>query len=287
MGTNAGGFGTPGQGDLASTSEREIIWGGDDTKGLIMRRNGLISGVTRDAGNSPTSVLRAGLILGRITASGAYTQFDISATDGSQYPAAILAIEALATDFGGSNADRVFGVITRAPVRAAMLLIKGSSLVGHADEYLVRRALADAGFVFDDDPMGYLAGRGERVYQATGTAETLTASQNGSLVVASNAAAETITLPAIKVGLSFDILRTGDQNLIVTSPEGDNIIVGNDLSADSVTFSTAGQRIGARLRMRCIYVNVSGTMTPKWLCETVLPPFGTGTTGAFAYAIAT
>jgi subtilisin family serine protease len=154
---------------------------------------------------------------------------------------------------------------------ASQLLIQGSALVGHADEFLARRQLWNAGCVLDDDMFGYLAGGGSRVALVTGTADTLTAAENGTTLFYNNAAAVAVTLPAIQPGLEYEIVRTADEELVVSSGEGDNIIMGNDLSADSVTFTTAGEQIGARVKVRSVYV---GT-TLKWLIEIVTVPFST------------
>lgn len=279
--TRLGGFGIPGTGAIERTSHKELLWGGDDRRIMALWKSEVISGATRDAANTPTTVLRPGLILGRLTSSGELEEWDGDASDGTQYIAGILDTELKATDFDANNADRSFRILVRGPVRAGALTIEGTALVGHTDEYLARRALVQAGFVFDDDPFGLKAGFGER-YLTTSGAVTVTADQNGTTFVASGADTN-FTLPAAKPGLSFDFIMATDHELVVTSPTADNIVVGNDASADSVTFTTAGQQIGARMRLKSVYV---GT-TIKWLCETVLPPFGTGTTGAFAYAIGT
>ncbi len=46
-----------------------------------------------DAGNTPTTTLRKGLVLGKITASGKYKEYDPSASDGSETAALILVDE--------------------------------------------------------------------------------------------------------------------------------------------------------------------------------------------------
>lgn len=44
-----------------------------------------------DAGNTPTTTLRKGLVLGKVTASGKYKEYDPNAVDGSQVAKLILA----------------------------------------------------------------------------------------------------------------------------------------------------------------------------------------------------
>ena len=78
-------------------------------------------------------------------------------------------------------------------------------------------------------------------------------------------------------------IREGDEEFIVTSAAGDDIIVVNDLSADSFTFTTATEHIGARVRVRSVYM---GT-TLKWTAEVVGTPFGTAVGSVQTFAIGT
>lgn len=271
--SSLGGFGVPGHGALVETSDREILWGGDHAKGLVLRKSAIISGAARDAGNSPTTVLRRGLLLGKVDATGEMEEWDADASDGTQNIAGILNVELRATDFDANNADRAFGVVIRAPLLANQLLIQGTALTSHIDEFLARRQLVAAGCILDDDPFGYLAGQGSRVARVTGTTDTLTEDENGTTLFYSNAASVTVTLPTIKPGLEYEIVREGDEELVIASALGGDVIVGNDLAANGVTITTAGEHIGARFRVRSIYM---GT-TLKWLIEGPLTLFGTGT----------
>lgn len=275
-----GGFATPGFGAAAYTSEREILWGGSDLQIGILRRNSIISGAARDAGNTPTTLLRRGLLLGKVDSTGELEEWDADASDGTQNIVAVLDISLKAQDFDANNTDRAFATLVRAPLIAAQLLIQGSAFVGHADEFLARRQLVAMGCVLDDDMQGFLAGRGDRVESNADTSDTLTASQNGMTLFYSNAAAVAVTLPAIKPGLQYDLIRTADEEFVVASAEGDNIVIGNDLSADSVTFTTAGEQIGAHVRVKSVYV----ATTLKWLIELPVKPFSTDNYLAMSFA---
>lgn len=282
MTTYSGGYGVPGIGSETSTVESEIFWGGDQSKLAILWKSDKYSGAARDAGATPTTVLRPGLIMGRVTSSGELEEWDADASDGTQNIAGVLDIELRMQDFAGTNADRVSRNVVRGPVRASKLLIQGSAFVGHADEYLARRQLFAAGFVLDDDPFGYKAGVTTRYAQVTGTTDSLTADENGSTIFYNNAASVTVTLPAIKAGLEFDLIRNGDEEFVVASAAGDDIIFGNDLSGDSVTFTTASEHLGARVQVRSVYM---GT-TLKWLMELVNTPFGTAAGSAVTVGLA-
>jgi hypothetical protein len=268
--SSLGGFGKPGQGAAVFTNDREIVAVGYDN--LCLFKSVVISSAARDAGSTPTTVLRPGLLLGKVTSSGEFEEWDADASDGTQNIAGINRTDITVLDQYGTAVDRVPpSVYQRGVFMASQLLIQGSALVGHADEFLARRQLWNAGCVLDDDMFGYLAGGGSRVALVTGTADTLTAAENGTTLFYNNAAAVAVTLPAIQPGLEYEIVRTADEELVVSSGEGDNIIMGNDLSADSVTFTTAGEQIGARVKVRSVYV---GT-TLKWLIEIVTVPFST------------
>ncbi len=260
MTTSSGYAGIPGAGTLESTSERQILWGGDAAKGLSLWKNEVYSGAARDAGNSPTSVLRAGLLMGKVTSSGLLLQWDTAATDGSQYLYGILGEEIKSTDFNGDNADRVYRVYVKAPVQAAQLLIKGVALTSAADQYLARKMLYDAGFTLDDDPQGFLAGKGARSLAVT-TATTVTAAQNGTRFESTGSGSTTFTLPTIAKGLEYEFANLVDFAMIVASAATDIIITINDVAADSVEFSTAGSLIGASCRM------TADGAGDKWLCR--------------------
>ena len=118
--------------------------------------------------------------------------------------------------------------------------------------------------------------------QAAGTTLAPTAAQSGTRFILTNAAAVAVTLPAVAEGLVFEFLRAADEEMAIASAEGDNMIVGNDTEADSITFTTPGEHIGALVRAEGILV---GT-TAKWLITVPHVPIGTGT--AFpTYASAT
>lgn len=267
-----GGFAKPGQGAALFTTEREIVCQGFEPNRALYK-SAVISGATRDAGNSLTHVLRPGLLLGVVTSTGEYEEWDADASDGTQFLAGVLWKELRATDFDANNTDRVFTILVGGvPLIAGNLLVQGTAMTSATDEPLARRVLKSAGFWLDDDPMGYLAGAGFRFETQTGTSHTLTKSDNGKMVLYSSASAVLATLPTILPGLEFDFVRVGDEELVVASAEGDNMIVGNDLSADSVTWTTASQQIGARLRVKSVYMST----TLKWLTEVVPAPYSTG-----------
>lgn len=258
--TSLGGFGVPGMGAGAPTYESEILWGGDESKGLALFQGCVYSGAIRAAGMTPTTLIPPGLLIGKVSASGEEEEWDSTATDGTQNIDGVTPNSFRAQDFEANNQDRLFRKLVRGPVKAKRLLIKGAAFVGHADEFLARRQMAQAGFIFDDDPFNYLSGltiRSEAVSANTSVA----AAQNGTTFFQTQAGATTFTLPEIKAGLEYTFISLVDQNMIIASSEGDNIIIENDVSADSITFSTASKKMGAQLTLESRYAN--GTL--KWI----------------------
>lgn len=72
----------------------------------------VISGAARDAGNTGyTTVLRPGLVMGIITASGKWAQWDADAVDGTEVARGILMTLGLNTQLDNANADRYLATI--------------------------------------------------------------------------------------------------------------------------------------------------------------------------------
>src|SRR3990167_4609697 len=165
-GTYLGGYGTPGFGALEQTTEKAVLFS-DPSKWLF--GDAIYDGAIRDAGNSPTTLIRAGLIVGKDSTSGLLSEWDADASDGTQNIAGILCEEIRAQDFNANNADRYFRTLWRGPLQASQLLIQGTAFTSHIDEHLARRFLVANGCIFDDDPFGYEAGVAPRVARVTGT----------------------------------------------------------------------------------------------------------------------
>lgn len=282
MTTYEGGYGEPGVGATLSTTPREIIWGACDNP-PIYRAQTWFDSAAADAGNTPTSHLRPGLLLGKLSATGKkHLQWDPLATDGSKDLSGVLAgFDGLRmTDYNATASPRWYYRLVRAPLLASQLLIKGSAFVGHAYEYLARRQLHMAGFVLDDDPMGYLTGLVPRVEWDTTVALGPTAAQTGTTFYLSNAAAVAVTLPTIKAGLKYTFVRTADEELAVTATGA--LFVGNSSTSGTITFTTTGQQIGAAVAVEAMYIASAGTL--KWVTTMPWAFFGTGT-ASMAYAI--
>ena len=270
---HGGQFGLPGSTEAIFSDVNEFLWGSDANKLQILNSQAAISGAARDAGNSPTTVLRQGLIMGQITASKLWKEYDQAATDGSQVPAGIMPVELTMVDpLTGSNLTKSAPVVIRAPVKAKNLFVLGAAFVGHAAEFAVRSAFVGSGqFIFDDDPTGVLSGKNSRTVTKAANYAVLP-SDNGTEFQATTGAV-TFTLPTRQEGLAYEFLQTTNNDLIINGGAA-NIVAVNTATGSSVTFNTASQKLGARARFEC--VNMNGTL--KWIYQLL----STGTTGTVA-----
>lgn len=264
--------GLPGIGALRETSEKVVWWGREEWN--LDLATLVIDSTAVDAGNSPTTNLRAGLLLGQKTSDSNLYQWNPDATDGTEVVAAVLLRDISMLDDEATAEDKYGHVLLAGAVKAADLLIEGTAFTSSTAEHNARRQMAGSGkFIFDDEISSRAAFCGGPIAnKEVITDTTVTAADNGTRFVATTADVD-FTLPTIEEGLTFEFLRASDHEMAVISAEGDNMIVGNDLSADSVTWTTAGEQIGASARVEGIHVG--GTL--KWLIHVQVGPFGTGT----------
>lgn len=240
-------LGVPGYSAAAETFENEFTWGKALTR-LIPGAQ--VSGAARDAGNTPTTVLRPGLLLGRIAASGLWKEYSATATDGSNYVEGVLMTGVRATDLDGNNANRFVPVMVGGPVQAARLV---------GLDHVARNQMRGR-FVFDDD---YANTRGWNIWHretAKAASYTVVAADAGTLFTTAGASgAVTFTLPAKAAGLGpFLFLNVVDQNMVIASAGSlDDILADGDLAADTITFSTASRKIGSFAMLWC---NAAGTL---------------------------
>lgn len=238
-----------------TTYENAFAWGGDSRiRGII--KGELIAAAAVDAGASPTYRLRPGLLLGKITSSGKLREYLPANVDGSQVAYGVLITGLRMQDVvSGSTVDKFYGVLVAGPVQAAKLY--------GLDQ--VARSQMHPRFLFDDDVVGV---RVEWENYVTKTAAyTVVAADSGTLFNnVGAAAAVTFTLPALALNnnaLKFGFRVEADQSVTIASAAGDDMVVPNDAAADSVAFSTAGDKIGGFV---VVYTNSVVTPT-KWIVE--------------------
>lgn len=144
------GMSSPGMGTPFFTQTNQFIWGG--TRAEIIEMGFQIDSASVDAGSSNTKVLRAGLALGRLTATGLLRQFDQAAVDGTQNLVGFLKEECPLIDSLGRTMTNgaLVPVIVKAPVKAKNVLILGVALIGFGTEAAIRTKIR-VRFLIDDE----------------------------------------------------------------------------------------------------------------------------------------
>ena len=264
FGVAPGHYMTPFQEVVNSTN---ITWGRLDQQIYLAT---VIDGTARDAGNTNfTDVLRPGLLVGKITATGKVKQWNPAATDGSQKIVGVL-MSAQKMQLMGADQDRFIGyVLYGGCVKAKGIVIASSTsdgIVGNALEYVIRRQMAMA-FRLDDDPAGYIPGQ---VVTTVTDNTTVSEAQAGQMFVTNGAGAISFTLPSPKQGLEYSFYNAVDQNMTITCATTDVLIVYNDIAADSVALSTASEKVGGSFRV--IGTGTKWIVIPSlWEAQTVTP----------------
>jgi hypothetical protein len=238
----------PGITGSRETSEASTYWG--PASSLIFT-NGYIAPGCIDAGNSPTWEIRPGLVLGQITATGQWTNYSPTATDGSEVAGAVMITSLRMQDLQGVNQPRFFALICGGRVQSAYL---------NGLDNMARQQMADF-FKFDDNLQGRRWVPWMRFQTKVASYQILATDNLNHFDNLGATGAVTFTLPAIANGYSFGFTAMAAQNLLVTSFEGGNIVALNNLVANTVSFQTGAQIIGGSFR---IYSNPAGT---KWLVE--------------------
>ena len=245
--------GTPGFTAARISAESAVLFQSFFLGDVVYDGLQIIDSTAIDAGNSPTSILRPGLVMAKLDSNGAWVDYDPTATDGSQEARGISVQEINLIDYTtGSSATRMWGSIVLAGKA------KASALIGLDQQ--ARNQLARRGMMFDDDVWFPVSLIRRRVTKAANY--TLVAADHGTQFQAITGAV-TFTLPPIASNLGFcvEFLNAVDANMAITSPEGTNIVSAGSLGVTTLTFSTASNKIGAHIRLEAMYVNA----TLKWV----------------------
>ena len=246
---SAGGFNNavPGFSSLFQSSEADVLWGQPPWYGSYFDSTSLITSGALDSGNSSnTSVLRPGLVMGKIASTGKYTAYAASNTDGSQQASAVLLLEVNMLDpYTGAGADRYpGGILVSGPVKAG-------SLIGL--DQRARSTLGMCGFLFDDDLTSGMGWGWRTTSIKTAAYQVLITDQN-TLFIANGSGSLTFTLPAITVGQRYLFLNYVAQNMVVTSTEGTNIVCDGNVAANTITYSTSSHQKGSFLEITSEYM---------------------------------
>ena len=235
----------PGLESVLETVQNQFWWGRNEQQTFIPAT---ISGAARDAGNTEPTVLRGGLLLGRVSATGFLMEWNPTATDGTEVIFGVLAAPLKMTD-AGSNTDRFTYVWVAGNAYSDRLIIKGNAdegIVGDAQEFNILNQLLDRRIILDKhvqygNPVGYrprymttTAVTGETALDAV----TVQTSDHGRTFDMSAAdATTTVTLPAAKVGLTFTVVSSAAQTTTIALASGTMVIPGN-AAATGVSLTT-------------------------------------------------
>lgn len=241
----------PGFTEIAESAEWQGLLNARNRELLLIEQNVTISSVATDAGNTPTSTLRAGSVMAKLDSGGEWVLYDADAADGSQIARGVLLEQLSMLDYAGTAEDKPSALVAiRANFRASEL---------HNLDAQARQQLIQQGCVFDDADGSYGL-TGPVGVQTKAADYTVTADDNGRLFVAT--AAVNFTLPTKAAGLCFEFLQTADANMVVTG--SNDIIVKGDAAASTITYGTASEKIGSRARVRCLNTAAS---TLRWVVE--------------------
>lgn len=221
----------PGFSSAYETYENAFKWGRDNAALIV---GILLDGTARDVGNTPSTVLRPGLVLGQIGASGNWRDFGDNNIDGSDEAGAVLISSFRMTDLDSNNVQRFVWALVGGPVRA-------NKLLGLTEQARVQMS---GRFFFDD--RSYVQEGVPRQRTIAKTANyTVVAADNGTCFTTTGAVAPVnFTLPAPAKGLRYRFFNTVNQNMVVTAP-ATKLIGLNGTGFTTLTFSTANQKLGA------------------------------------------
>lgn len=266
-----GMYGIPGMSDALMTVENQIWWGRREQQ-IVM--DGHFLSTTVDAGNTPTDILRPGLMLGQVAATKKLTIWNPTATDGTQRLYGIL-IRDLKMQYNGTAVDRWAGfVLVGGLVKEAGILIPGETTIGLDGknyEIMAKVALAQTGRFMLDNPLPGASFGGFQAVVTKAANYEITEADNETIFITGTGAVQ-FTLPSARLGLHYMIVGGVDANVTVLGTPAESLLALNQLSGYSIAASTSSQKIGA-------VIELFGISTTKWLC---VPHVGTWTITADA-----
>jgi hypothetical protein len=249
----------PGMGTTVETFEQAYSWGPYPR----YYTGAYIDSGASDPTNSPTFELRMGLVMGRITATGTWTNYNPANTNGSEVAQGILPLGLRMQDvLSGVNTTKFYAMMVSGGVQ-------GSKLIGLD---LMSRAQLSPRFIFDDNLLGNTAFPWGRFQTKTANYQIVAADNFSHFDILGAAGEVDFTLPPIANGYSFGFTGGAAQIMKVISFEGGNIISLNSATSTSVAFATGGMQFGGSFH---VYSNSAGT---KWFVES--PSAGTATVTA-------
>jgi hypothetical protein len=228
------------------TQENNITWGRLEQAVIV---SGVIDKDSVDTGNTAdTSILRPGLAVGRIRATGQITHWNPYATDGSQQLVGFL-IEAQAMSYMGAASERLVGnILAGGNVKAGSVLIAPEGTIGltESDYQILLRNQCEGRFLFDDDLGAYTA---LKTRELTGNVSLTVADHRTHFTNLGAGGAVTATLPVPLPGLEFIFTSVAAHNIVLEGPatgeyfspsgNSDTLLPANDETVVVRTIRTA------------------------------------------------
>ena len=238
----------PGFQAIVEAEETNVLWVGRHGHDLAATRKITLTSGATDGGNTPATTLRGGNVMAIVDATGKAHTYSPDANDGRQIAVGILEhYQDMLVD--GVATDRFTQMIVHGLVREGELI----NLDPRAKQQLGMRLTLDK----ETSPQAGTLMHPRGIYRKSAN-YTVVAADNGLLFLAT--AAVTFTLPTKQNGLAFRFAQTADADLVI-SGLADVIHKGN-AAANTVTFNTAGQKIGSHVLVECLYT-AAGTL--RWL----------------------
>jgi hypothetical protein len=235
-----GGFETiPGVSAVIETAEIDLTW--FNTTQHNRFDGGKVLAASVDAGNTPTTQLRAGLLLGFIASSNSYTQWTPGASNGAEKIAGVLA-RTKSTLESGVAADHFVGsIITDGYLKNDNLLIPGESTYGLSGkdlEFVVRDQLAER-FLLDDIRNPLIPRNATLIADKTidGTWHGATINNIGATGTV------VVTLPAPKQGFRLRLRQFSNQILQVATPSAGQLKLSDGTTAQTLNLAAATNKV--------------------------------------------
>lgn len=241
-----GFWNAPGMSAALETQENRIWWG---LRSQQVVKGEIILSTTVDAGNSPTTLLRAGLLLGKNSTTGKCTIWDPTATNGTEHIYGVLLHDQSMLAQGATTGDKFIGwVLVGGNVIASSLLIPAEASLGingNAKELQVRAYMTQTGrFILDDEPQGSTGGGWQRIINKTGNYTVLESDNNTFFHTEGASGVVYFTLPVMREGFHCFFYNAAAVEMKIISNPADTLIGLNDIDLDSITLDQSNEQIG-------------------------------------------
>lgn len=245
----------PGFTAIQETEEAQIWASGPDNNHQRFQMKVTIDSTVTDSGNTPTSTLRGGLVMGLKDSDGNAYAYDADANDGTQKIIGVLEKHVNMLDRFGTAEDKFSKILNSGIIKLA------ADLVGE-DKFAIA-VLARLGFRFPQvDPHGSLFGFYPKARYFKAADYTLLDADHGCRFVAT--AAVNFTLPSLATvgpGYWVHLYNAANTDMVITGA-ANTILIGDAGGAPSttITFNTANEKMGGQALMYSDYADAAGSL---------------------------